>query len=161
MSGASGIEHEKVKGEFSGGSVDYYKLFIAEPANLPDPYTCECEDIIEALGMTFSEACVFKGVWRSCAARTLGKYKDGMDVDGVYDAEKMEYYSRRTVVQRKRKRAARRAAVLARQAEHAGEDLQAVAMHTATNRSVSDGKPSLRGWWKAWLARLQRLAVKL
>ncbi len=98
---------DKTKGEFSGGSVQYYKLKIEQPANLPDPYTCECEDIIEALGMTFSEACQFKALWRSCAARNLGVFKDGMDVDGIYDAEKMGYYAKRTLVVRQRLKARR------------------------------------------------------
>jgi hypothetical protein len=102
---------EKTAGEFSGGSVNYYKLEILEPANLPDPYIAEAEDIIEVLGMTFSEACQFKAIWRSCAARNLGIFKDGQDVDGVYDAEKMAYYGNRTLVVRKRLRRLRQRAI--------------------------------------------------
>lgn len=88
-------------GERSGGSVNYYKLQVDNPANLPEPYMCEAEDIIEALGMTFSEGNQFKAIWRSCAARKLGKFKAGMDADGVYDAEKMVYYGGRTLAVRK------------------------------------------------------------
>lgn len=90
------------KAEKSGGSVNYYKLRVPHPANLPDPYVCECEDIIEELGMTFSEGNQFKALWRSCAARQHGLYKEGQDVDGVYDAEKMVYYAGRTLKVRKR-----------------------------------------------------------
>lgn len=95
------------KAEKSGGSVNYYKLLISDPANLPDPYTCECEDIIEELGMTFSEGNQFKAIWRSCAARQHGLIKEGQDADGVYDAEKMVYYAGRTLKVRKRGNAKR------------------------------------------------------
>lgn len=89
------------KKEFTGKDVNYYVVDIPEPKRLA-PYVAECEDIIEALGMTFSEGCEFKALWRSCAARTLGKHKEGMDEDGIYDAEKQEYYARRTLAVRKR-----------------------------------------------------------
>lgn len=88
--------------ESSGGSVNYYKLDIKHPANLPEPYTCEAEDIIEALGMTFAEGNQFKSIWRSCAQRVLGKLKAGLD--GIREAEKMVYYAQRTLAVRKRER---------------------------------------------------------
>lgn len=91
----------------TGGSVGYYKLFVPEPANLPEPYTCECEDIINALNMTFAEGNQFKAIWRSCAAREQDLFKPGMDKDGVYDAEKMVYYSLQTLKRRVRLRDAR------------------------------------------------------
>jgi hypothetical protein len=62
-------------------------------------YDAECNDIIEALGMTFAEGNVFKALWRSCAERTLGKKKRGGDA--VYDAEKMVFFSERTLAQRR------------------------------------------------------------
>lgn len=86
--------------ELSGGSVQYYKLTIERPINLPDPYDCECDDIIAALGMTFAEGNQFKALWRTAAARTLGKYKEGMDEDGIYDADKGAYYARVTQLTR-------------------------------------------------------------
>jgi hypothetical protein len=98
---------EQIKGERSGGSVNYYKLHIDEPANLPEPYDCECEDIIEALNMTLAEANQFKSVWRSAAARTLGKVKHGPDPEGIYDGEKSLYYAQRTLIQRRRAKRAR------------------------------------------------------
>jgi hypothetical protein len=52
--------------------------------------------------MTFAEGCLFKALWRSCAARNLGLHKEGQDAEGVYDAEKMVYYANRVLVQRKR-----------------------------------------------------------
>lgn len=89
------------KPEFSGSNVNYYLVEIKQPKRL-EPYTAECEDIIEVLGMTFAEGCAFKALWRSCAARTLGKKKAGQDEHGVYDAEKIVYYGGRTLVQRKK-----------------------------------------------------------
>jgi hypothetical protein len=87
--------------EYTGSNVNYYVVEIAEPKR-QQPYTAECEDIIEALGMTFAEGCAFKAIWRSCAARTLGKVKAGQDAAGVYDAEKVVYYGQRMLAQRKR-----------------------------------------------------------
>lgn len=87
--------------EKSGGDCNYWLLNITEPKRLA-PYECEAEDIIEALGMTFAEGCAFKAIWRSCIARTLGKYKEGMDKHGVYDAEKVKYYGQRMLAQRKK-----------------------------------------------------------
>jgi hypothetical protein len=87
------------EGEHSGFNVNYYCVDIKRPKR-PEwqPYQAEAEDIIEALGMTFAEGTVFKSLWRSCAARTLGKLKLGGD--DVRDAEKMCYYSQRTLAQR-------------------------------------------------------------
>ena len=85
----------------TGKDVNYYLVDISDPKRL-SPYTAECEDIIEALGMTFAEGCAFKAIWRSAAARTLGLVKPGHDVEGIYDAEKVEYYGRRMIAQRKR-----------------------------------------------------------
>ena len=92
------------KQQFTGKDVDYYTVLIAEPKR-PDrpPYIAECEDIIEALNMTFAEGCAFKAIWRSCALREFGIGKKGQDEHGVYDAEKTEYYGKRMAAQRKRK----------------------------------------------------------
>lgn len=95
------IEKPAAKPEKSGGDVNYYVVDIAEPKRFA-PYKAECEDIIEALGMTFAEGNAFKAIWRSCAARTLGLHKGDQDVHGVYDAEKVVYAGQRMLVQRKR-----------------------------------------------------------
>ena len=87
-----------MKAENSGGSVDYYRVHIESPTTAGrDPYTAECNDIIEALDMTFAEANVFKALWRSAAARTLGKLK--ANNDAVRDAEKCVFFSQRVLVQ--------------------------------------------------------------
>lgn len=93
------------KPEKSGGDVNYYVVDITEPKRFA-PYKAECEDIIEALGMTFAEGNAFKAIWRSCAARELGLTKEGQDVHGVYDAEKVVYAGQRMLAQRKRLTAA-------------------------------------------------------
>ena len=81
--------------EYTGRDVSYYLVRIESPKRL-EPYYAECEDIIEALGMTFAEGCAFKAIWRKCAARTLGIAKAGYK-GGLYDAEKAEYYGARMV----------------------------------------------------------------
>lgn len=77
----------------TGFSVDYYRVGVTVPNQAEEPYTAECGDIIEALGMTFPEACAFKAIWRKAAARTLGKVKDGNTE--LYDAEKIVFYAGR------------------------------------------------------------------
>lgn len=87
--------------EYTGGSVSYYKVEILEPTTPGTaPYTAECNDIIEALGMNFAEGNAFKAIWRTCAARK-GRSKEGYK-DGVYDAEKVVFFGERMVAQAKR-----------------------------------------------------------
>jgi len=97
----SQVHGQDKEAEYSGKNVNYYLVDIPTPKRLA-PYSAECEDIIEALNMTFAEGCAFKAIWRSCAARTLGKQKKGQDVHGVYDAQKVEYYGARMVAVRTR-----------------------------------------------------------
>lgn len=85
--------------EYTGKDVSYYVVNVQDPKRL-DPYTAECEDIIEALGMTFAAGCAFKAIWRSCAARNLGLQKKGQDEHGIYDAEKVIYYGTAMLRQR-------------------------------------------------------------
>ena len=80
--------------EHSGLSVNYYKVQIDYPdTEGVAPYQAECTDIIEALGMDFAEANIFKEIWRTAAARTLGKKKKGHDE--IYGAEKVKYFADR------------------------------------------------------------------
>jgi len=88
-------------GEYTGGSVSYYSVHVANPTTPErEPYDAECNDIIEALGMNYAEGNAFKAIWRRAAARNLGKTKAGYR-DGLYDAEKVEFFGRRLVVQAK------------------------------------------------------------
>ena len=50
---------------------------IKQPTSVGKPYTAECNDIIEALQMNATEANIFKEIWRSSAAKALGKKKAG------------------------------------------------------------------------------------
>lgn len=84
-------------GEYTGSSVDYYKVEVKHPTTAEAPYSAECNDIIEALGMNWQEANIFKAVWRRAAARNHGKRKAGYD-NGLYDAEKIVFYGQRLVV---------------------------------------------------------------
>lgn len=86
--------------EYTGGSVTYYQVSVDNPTTPRAPYIAECNDIIEALGMNYAEGNAFKAIWRRAAARTLGKAKKGY-TDGLYDAEKVEFFGHRLVLQEK------------------------------------------------------------
>lgn len=86
--------------ELTGSRVNYYLAFVENPQREgQDAYMAECEDIIQALGMTFDEGCIFKALWRTAAARQ-GNGKPGQK--GVYDAEKMVHYAGRILSKAKR-----------------------------------------------------------
>lgn len=88
--------------EYSGGSSSYYTVEVNCPTTPGNPkYIAECNDIIEALGMNFAEGNAFKALWRRAAQRTLGKRKAGAKDDGLYDAEKVEFFGARLVAQSK------------------------------------------------------------
>lgn len=80
----------------TGGFVSYYLAKVAHPQRTEQPpYQAECEDIIQALEMTFDEGCIFKAIWRSAAAR-LGDRKPGHNP--TYDAEKIVHYGKRNLL---------------------------------------------------------------
>lgn len=82
--------------EHTGGSSSYYTVEIKNPTTPYSlTYTAECNDIIEALGMTFAEGNAFKAIWRTAAARQ-GKKKKGNNA--VYDAEKVVFFGERMLV---------------------------------------------------------------
>ena len=87
---------------YTGGSADYYQVPITKTTTPGRPdYIAECNDIIEALGMNFAEGNAFKALWRRAAQRTLGLRKAGAKDDGLYDAEKVEFFGARLVAQSK------------------------------------------------------------
>ena len=94
-------QHEQVqvsKPESSGGSCDYYKVPVKNPTTKGiKPYIAECNDVIESLGMTPAEANIFKEVWRTAAARTLGKEKVGHTA--LRGAEKIVFFADRNLIQ--------------------------------------------------------------
>lgn len=79
--------------KLSGGLNNWYVVPVKHPQRKEqEPYQAECEDIIQALGMTFDEGCAFKALWRNAAAR-MGNGKPGNTA--VYDCEKLVHYSNR------------------------------------------------------------------
>lgn len=83
----------KVK-EDSGFNCDYYRVGIPHPTTQEQkPYIAECNDIIEALQLTYAEANMFKAIWRTAAARTLGLEKSGNT--SLRDAEKIKFFAER------------------------------------------------------------------
>lgn len=79
--------------ELTGGKVNYYLVQVEAPQREEQPpYQAECEDIIQALGMTFDEGCLFKALWRNANARK-NNGKPGQSAK--YDAEKMVHYAGR------------------------------------------------------------------
>lgn len=93
------IDQDQKSSQYTGGSSDYYKVFINNPTTLPLPYEAECNDIIEALKMTFAEGNAFKAIWRKAKARQ-GVQKKGYD-NGLYDSEKVVFFGERMVVEAK------------------------------------------------------------
>lgn len=86
-------QNETVK-EDSGFSCDYYRVSITHPTTKEQsPYIAECNDVIESLQMTYTEANMFKAIWRTAAARTLGLEKSGNT--SLRDAEKIKFFAER------------------------------------------------------------------
>jgi len=89
--------------EYTGGKVSYYEVPIEHPTREGrDPYTAECNDIIEALEMNFAEGEAFKALWRRAAARKLVSVKKGYD-EGLYDAQKVVFYGQRELLKEQHK----------------------------------------------------------
>jgi hypothetical protein len=81
-----------------GGDNDYWLVDIPNPKRL-EPYTVECEDIIEALNMTFQEGEAIKAVFRKCKAR-MGDGKP--DDTPLRNAQKVAHYGTRMVAMEER-----------------------------------------------------------
>lgn len=76
-----------------GGLVNYYLVRVEHPQRPNQPaYTAECEDIIEALGLTFDEGNIFKEIWRSANARQGNGKPGNTELRG---AEKIKHYAGR------------------------------------------------------------------
>ena len=77
----------------SGGLNNYYLVRVDKPQRSTQaPYQAECEDIIEALELTFDEGNIFKEIWRSANARK-GNGKPGNTP--LRGAEKILHYAGR------------------------------------------------------------------
>ena len=79
--------------QLSGGLNSYYLVEVTHPQRSSQvPYVAECEDIADALGLTFDEFCIFKSIWRNAMAR---KDQGKPGNTAVYDAEKQVHYANR------------------------------------------------------------------
>lgn len=77
----------------SGGRVSYYLVNVTHPQREDqEAYQAECEDIIEALELSFDEANIFKEIWRSANAR---KHNGKPGHSPLYGAQKIVHYAGR------------------------------------------------------------------
>lgn len=83
------------EGKLTGGSSSYYRVQIDSPTSGGAPYMAECNDIIEALGMEYDVANVFKAAWRVAALRQ-GRGKSGQ-TNEIYDGEKIVFFGDRII----------------------------------------------------------------
>lgn len=91
---------KNIEKKLTGGSSDYYKVNITNPTSPElEPYTAECNDIIEALNLSFAEGNILKAIWRIAKNRT-GEGKPG--VSNLYDAEKIKFFADRVLIQEQR-----------------------------------------------------------
>lgn len=84
---------------------EYYECSVDHPQNPRQggvAYIPNCEDIIQALGLTFDEGCEFKSLWRRARARQ-GFVK--AESTALRDAEKAHHYSGRVLAFERRKEA--------------------------------------------------------
>ena len=80
--------------ESSGGRVNYYLAQVKHPQREDQPpYQAECEDIIDALDLSFDEANIFKEIWRTANERTHGLGKAGNTP--LRSAQKLVHYAGR------------------------------------------------------------------
>jgi len=80
----------------TGGHSDYYSVYVTSPTSGGEPYTAECNDIIEAMEMNFAEGNILKAVWRRAAHR-MGRGKPGGTM--LYNSEKIVFFGERCVKQ--------------------------------------------------------------
>jgi len=85
-------------GVSSGTDNNYWLLNIKESKRCGS-YQCECEDIIEAMNMTFQEGEAFKAIWRKAGQR-IGNGKPGNNA--LRDAEKVAHFGQRMVAMEQR-----------------------------------------------------------
>lgn len=84
---------KSAENNLTGGSAAYYIVQVDTPTTLEAAYKAECNDLIEALQLTWAEANIFKAIWRRASARQ-GNGKLGFE-DGRYDAEKILFFAER------------------------------------------------------------------
>ena len=85
-----------IKVEDSGSHCEYYHCEVTHPQNPNQSvgYIANCEDIIQALGLTFDEGCEFKSIWRR------GRGRQGFvkaESTALRDAAKAVHYAKRVL----------------------------------------------------------------
>lgn len=133
----------------TGGSNDYYSAEVSKTLDGRPGYVVQCLEVIETLGMTFAEGEAFKAIWRSCAARTLGKHK--ADNNALYDAEKVEFYGKRMVVAAGDRGQAFAAGVLLKRGEIPLPTMPVPSEAQATHRQPGGAKMKRCGFSGRWL----------
>jgi len=73
------FRESRIMKQSDGGSTDYYKL----PRSVR-----ECQDVIEALNMTFAQGNIQKAIWRICS---------GGSENPVYDYKKIIWFAQREI----------------------------------------------------------------
>lgn len=91
-----------MKTENSASHCEYYHAPVTHPSNpgQSEPYVANCEDIIQALGLTFDEGCEFKSIWRR------GRGRQGFvkaESTALRDAQKAVHYAGRVLALELRK----------------------------------------------------------
>lgn len=89
-------EQPQPQPQLSGGSCNYYMVDVKKPTTLKDAYTVECNDLIEALGLTPQEANIYKEIFRTANERTHGNGKDGNNPKRA--AEKVLFFAIRHAI---------------------------------------------------------------
>lgn len=91
-----------MKTENSASHCEYYHAPVTHPSNpgQSQPYVANCEDIIQALGLTFDEGCEFKSIWRRARGRQ-GFLK--AESTALRDAQKAVHYAGRVLALEMRK----------------------------------------------------------
>lgn len=80
----------------SGGSCNYYIVNVTNPTTANEPYTAECNDVIEALQLSFAEANIYKEIWRTANGKAHNNGKP--DNDPVRAAEKVLFFAVRNAI---------------------------------------------------------------
>jgi hypothetical protein len=120
--------------ESSGLRVNYYLVQVDYPQREEQPpYQAECEDIIDALGLTPDEANIFKEIWRTANERTHGKGKEGNTP--LRATQKLVHYSGRLL--KKAQRAS-------------GSDAKAASARAAVDTLAGHEPRKPQNTWWAW-----------
>lgn len=89
-------ENMEMANKSGGGSCNYYIVDVDKPTTLKGQYTVECNDLIEALGLSFAEANIYKEIFRTANERTHNNGKQGNNPKRA--AEKVLFFAIRNAI---------------------------------------------------------------